>query len=54
MLLEEDFWSAAMCLVAALASMLRGKQKATSPEAMSENVSVDNARQHVAATSDMD
>jgi len=48
------YLSAAMCLVAALASMLRGKQKAISPEAMSENGSVDNARQQVAATSDKD
>ncbi len=48
------YLSAAMCLVAALASMLRGKQKANSREIMSENVSVDNAKQQVAATSDMD
>jgi len=48
------YLSAAMCLVAAIASMLRGKQKANSREIMSENVSVDNAKQQVAATSDMD
>jgi MFS family permease len=48
------YLSAAMCLVAALASMLRGKQKAISPEAMSGNGNVDNAIQQVAATSDMD
>ncbi len=48
------YLSAAMCLVAALVSFLRGKQKAISPESMGENGSVDNARPHVKATSDMD
>ena len=48
------YLSAAMCLVAALASMLRGTQKTNSREVMNENGSVDNAKLHVAATSDMD
>ena len=48
------YLSAAMCLVAAFVSMLRGKQKTTSPETTSENGSVDNTRQQVAATSDKD
>jgi hypothetical protein len=48
------YLSTVLCLVAALVSMLRGKQKANSPETMSENGSVDKAKQQVAATSDMD
>ena len=48
------YLSTVLCLVAALVSMLRGKQNANSPEIMSENGSVNNAKQQVAATSDMD
>ena len=48
------YLSATMCLVAALASMLRGKDKATSRETISKNGSANNASQQVAATSDMD
>jgi len=45
------YLSAAMCLVAALASMLRGKQKAISREVMNENGSVDNAKIQVHSSS---
>ena len=46
------YLSVAMCLVAALASLLRGKNRAASQEAVSGNVN--NSRQQVAATSDVD
>lgn len=46
------YLSVAMCLVAALASLLRGKNRATSREAVSG--SVVDVRQQVSATSDVD
>jgi MFS family permease len=48
------YLSAAMCLVAAFVSMLRGKQKTISQKVMSENGSVDNAKLQIATTSDKD
>jgi MFS family permease len=48
------YLSAAMCLVAAFVSMLRGKQNTVSRGAVSENGSVDTAKQQVAAASDRD
>ncbi|HXZ03703.1 MAG TPA: MFS transporter [Ktedonobacteraceae bacterium] len=48
------YLSAAMCLVAAFVSMMRGKQNTISQEVVEKSWSVDNANKQVAATSDRD
>jgi hypothetical protein len=48
------YLSAAMCLVAAFVSMMRGKQNTVTQKVARENGSMDNAEKHVTVSSNMD